>query len=465
MFINNEFVDAKSGKTFTTINPSTGKPLAEVAEGDQQDIEVAYQAAAKAFARGSVWRNLDASARGLLLLRLAELIERDASIISNIESLDTGKPIAIAHFDITVAISIFRYYAGYADKIHGKTIPADYGLYSMTRLEPVGVVGQIIPWNVPVLSLAVKWGPAIAAGCTLILKPAELTPLSALYVAALSKEAGFPDGVINVVNGYGATAGHAIAAHPKIAKVSFTGSVVVGKLIMETAAKTNLKRVSLELGGKSPLVIFGDADVEEAAKIAHDTIFANSGQLCIAPSRTFVHEDIYDEFVRRSVELAKQRKVGNPIDANVEQGPQIDERMMNKVLGYIESGKLEGAKLETGGKRIGNSGFFIEPTVFSNVTDDLKIAREEVSLVFGKVTLIVSHFIVVLDFRSSSIVVQVQDSGRSARTGKSYQLWACGWRNYQRFEYSTCFCQGNRGRQCLGEQLWIGYSTNTVRWI
>lgn len=378
LFINNQFVDAKSGKTFATVNPATGKQIALVAEGDQADVEAAYQAAAKAFERGSVWRNLDASARGLLLFRLADLVERDANIIANIETLDNGKTFADSLLDVGYSVSVFRYYAGYADKIHGKTMPSDYGFMSMTRREPVGVVGQIIPWNYPLLMLAWKWAPAIAAGCTSILKPAELTPLSALYMAALSKEAGFPDGVLNVINGYGATAGHAITAHPKISKVAFTGSVPVGKVVMETAAKTNLKRVSLELGGKSPLVVFGDADVNEAADIAHNAIFLNHGQNCVAGSRTFVHEDIYEKFVRRATELASQRKVGNPFADGVLQGPQIDERMLTKVLGYIESAKKEGAKLETGGKRIGSTGFFVEPTVFSNVTDDMKIAREEV---------------------------------------------------------------------------------------
>lgn len=378
MFINNEFVDAKSGKTITVINPATGKPIVEVSLGDHEDIEIAYQAAAKAFERGSVWRNLDASARGVLLNRLADLVERDANIIANIESLDAGKPINGAHSDIKNSVAALRYYAGYADKIHGKTIPADYGLFSMTRLEPVGVVGQIIPWNYPLLMLAWKWAPAIAAGCPIIMKPSELTPLSALYMAALSKEAGFPAGVINIVNGYGATVGHALSAHPKISKVAFTGSVAVGKLIMETAAKTNLKRVALELGGKSPLVVFGDADVKLAASVAHACVFINSGQNCIAATRTFVHEDIYEKFVSEAAHLAKERKVGNPFDITVQQGPQIDERMMNKVLGYIETAKKEGAKLEAGGKRIGNDGFFLEPTVFSNVTDDMTIAQEEV---------------------------------------------------------------------------------------
>lgn len=386
MFINNEFVDAKSGKTFATINPATGKPITHVAEGDAADVEAAYVAAERAFQRGSAWRNMDASARGLLLFRLADALERDSAIVANIEALDNGKTYADAMLDVGYSVSVFRYYAGYADKIHGKTMPSDYGFFSMTRREPVGVVGQIIPWNYPLLMLAWKWAPAIAAGCTSILKPAELTPLSALYMAALAKEVGFPAGVLNVVNGYGATAGQAITAHPKIAKVAFTGSVPVGKIVMETAAKTNLKRVSLELGGKSPLVVFGDADVNEAAEIAHNAIFLNHGQNCVAGSRTFVHEDIYAQFVKRAGELASQRKVGNPFDETVLQGPQIDERMLNKVLGYIESAKQEGAQLVTGGKRIGTTGYFIEPTVFANVTDNMKIAREEViiqAIVFG----------------------------------------------------------------------------------
>lgn len=422
MFINNEFVDAKSGRTFATINPATGKKIVDVAEGDEQDVEAAYQAAAKAFERGSVWRNLDASARGLLLFRFADLVERDAVIISNIEALDNGKTYADALLDVGYAVDVFRYYGGYADKIHGKTIPADFGLFSMTRREPVGVVGQIIPWNYPLLMLAWKWAPALAAGCTSVLKPAELTPLSALYFASLAKEAGIPAGVLNIVNGYGATAGHAIAAHPKILKVAFTGSVPVGKLVMETAAKTNLKRVSLELGGKSPLVIFGDADVNSAADLAHAAIFTNHGQNCVAGSRTFVHEDIYDEFVRRATQLAKERKVGSPFDSTVQQGPQIDERMLNKVLGYIESAVKEGAKLETGGKRIGTTGFFVEPTVFSNVTDDMTIAREEVCVIcllfYGEpiCSYICLFAVVIADIRSRPIDFQVQDPRRGFGT-------------------------------------------------
>jgi len=381
LFINGEFVNAASGKTFPTINPATGKKLADIAEGDKADVDLAVAAAKEAFARGSVWRDLDASARGTLLNRLADYLQRDATIIANLETLDNGKPFEDAVFDVTCSVDTLRYYAGWADKVGGKTIPSDGNFLTMTRKEPIGVVGQIIPWNYPLLMLAWKWGPALATGNTLVLKPAEQTPLSALYVAALTIEAGFPPGVVNIIPGYGPTAGAAIATHPDIRKVAFTGSVEVGKIV-SAAASATLKRVSLELGGKSPLVIFDDADLDEAVEIAHGAIFSNHGQNCCAGSRTFVQEKIYDDFVRKATEKAKQRKVGNPFEQGVQQGPQVDDEMFTKVLGYIEAGKKEGATLQTGGKRVGSVGYFIEPTVFSNVTDNMKIAREEI---FGPV--------------------------------------------------------------------------------
>jgi len=381
LFIDNNFVESKSGKTFPTINPANKKVLAEIAEGDKADVDAAVDAAERAFKRGSVWRNLDASGRGRLIHKLADLLERDMLIVANLEALDNGKTFESACGDVQHSVGCLRYYAGYADKICGKTIPADYGFFAMTRREPIGVVGQIIPWNFPLMMLVWKWGPALAAGGTIVLKPAEQTPLTALYMAALSKEAGFPDGVINVVPGYGPTAGHAISSHLKIRKVAFTGSVEVGQIIMETAAKSNLKKVSLELGGKSPLVVMDDVDVQQAAKIAHEAIFQNHGQSCIAASRTFVQEKIYDQFVKAATELAKNRTVGSQYE-DVLQGPQVDHEMYTKVLNYIDAGKKEGAKVEVGGSCIGNTGFFIQPTVFSNVTDDMKIAREEI---FGPV--------------------------------------------------------------------------------
>uniref|UniRef100_U5EW50 Putative aldehyde dehydrogenase n=1 Tax=Corethrella appendiculata TaxID=1370023 RepID=U5EW50_9DIPT len=382
LFINNQFVDAKSGKKFATINPATGTKLTDVAEGDKADVDLAVKAAQQAFARGSVWRNMDASARGKLLYKFADLIERDINILANLESLDNGKSFSDSVFDINCAIDTFRYYAGWCDKYHGNTIPADGPFFSLTRKEPIGIVGQIIPWNYPILMAAWKWGPVIATGCVSVLKPAEQTPLTALYLAALTKECGFPDGVINVITGYGPTAGQAITAHPDIRKVAFTGSVEVGKLIMEGAAKSNLKKVSLELGGKSPLVICDDVNLDEAVEIAFNAIFANHGQNCCAGSRTFVHEKIYDAFVVKAAKLASERKLGCPFDAATQQGPQVDEESFNKILSYIESAKKEGAKLEFGGKRFGTVGYFIEPTVFSNVTDNMKIAKEEI---FGPV--------------------------------------------------------------------------------
>nr|XP_003700432.2 PREDICTED: retinal dehydrogenase 1 isoform X1 [Megachile rotundata] len=382
LFINNEFVDAVSGKKFPTINPATGTVITQISEGDKADVDKAVAAAKQAFSRKSKWRNMDASARGNLMNKFADLVARDLEYIAALETLDNGKSYENAVFDIESSISTFRYYAGWCDKIFGDTIPADGNLLSFTRKEPIGVVGQIIPWNYPFAMLAWKWAPALAAGCTIVLKPAEQTPLSALYAAALAKEAGFPPGVVNVIPGYGPTAGAAVAEHPDIRKVAFTGSTEVGRLIMQAAGKSNLKRISLELGGKSPLVVFDDVDVKEAAEIAHNAIFANHGQNCCAGSRTFVHAKIYDQFVNYAKQLALKIKVGDPFDPQTQQGPQVNQEMFDKVLGLIKSGKEEGAVLEAGGEREGSVGYFVKPTVFSNVTDNMRIAKEEI---FGPV--------------------------------------------------------------------------------
>ncbi|XP_049941122.1 aldehyde dehydrogenase, mitochondrial [Schistocerca serialis cubense] len=386
LFINNQFVDAVSGKKFATINPATGTKIIDVAEGDKADVDQAVAAAKAAFKRGSEWRNMDASARGKLMNKLADLIQRDIEYLASVETLDNGKPYGDSLFDINMAIDTLRYFAGWADKIHGNTIPSDGNFFTYTRKEPVGVVGQIIPWNYPILMLVWKWGPALAAGCTIVLKPAEQTPLTALYVAALTKEAGFPNGVINVITGFGPTAGAALSMHPDINKIAFTGSTEVGHLIMEASAKSNLKRVSLELGGKSPLVVLSDADVDEAVEIAHTAIFANHGQNCCAGSRTFVQDDVYSEFVKKATAKAVARKVGDPFSDGTEQGPQIDQDMFEKVLGLIKSGKEQGARLECGGDAVGGKGYFIKPTVFSNVNDNMRIAKEEI---FGPVQCII----------------------------------------------------------------------------
>lgn len=381
LFINNEFVDSANGKTFPTINPATEKKIVDVAEAGKEDVDKAVAAARAAFNRKSEWRTMDASRRGEMMIKLASLMETNKNYLANLESLDNGKPFNDSIFDMDCSIKTIQYYAGWCDKIHGNTIPADGNVMSITRKEPVGVVSAIIPWNYPILMATWKMGPALATGCTMILKPAEQTPLSALFLAQLVKEAGFPPGVFNVVNGHGTT-GAFLSSHMDVNKVAFTGSTEVGRLIMEAAARSNLKRVSLELGGKSPLVVFDDADVDEAVTIAHNGIFANHGQNCCAASRTFVHEKVYDEFVKKAAAKASARKVGDPFTAGTDQGPQVDKEMFEKVTGLIESGKKEGAKVVAGGDRVGKVGYFVQPTVFADVQDNMRIAREEI---FGPV--------------------------------------------------------------------------------
>ncbi len=383
LLINGKWVDSVSGKTFATVNPTTGDDITQVAESDAADVDKAVSAARAAFEKGPWRRKITASGRGVLMNKLADLIEKYADELAQLEALDNGKPAHIARAaDLTLTIACYRYYAGWADKIEGKTIPVNGPYFSYTKHEPVGVVGQIIPWNFPLLMQAWKLGPALAAGCTVVMKPAEQTPLTALRVGELIMEAGFPDGVVNILPGYGPTAGAAIARHMDVDKVAFTGSTEVGHLIMKAAAETNLKRVTLELGGKSPNIVFADADMEQAVEGSHQALFFNQGQCCCAGSRLFVEEKAYDEFVDKSVARAKSRTVGNPFDKKTEQGPQVDQDQFNKVMGYIESGKDEKATLATGGGRVGDKGFFIEPTVFTDVKDDMKIAREEI---FGPV--------------------------------------------------------------------------------
>ncbi|XP_022178622.1 aldehyde dehydrogenase, mitochondrial [Myzus persicae] len=383
LFINNEFVKSSSGKTFDTLNPATGEPIAQVQEGDAVDINNAVAAAQEAFKLGSPWRTMDASKRGMLLNKLADLIQRDAVYLATLEALDNGKPYSVAlSDDIPGTAGVLRYYAGWADKNHGKVTPIDGNYFAYTRHEAVGVCGQIIPWNFPLLMLSWKIGPALAMGNVVVLKPAEQTPLTALYIASLVKEAGFPPGVVNIVPGYGPTAGKAIVDHLGVDKVAFTGSTEVGQIIAEGAAKSNLKRVTLELGGKSPNVVFSDSDINQAVEGAHFGLFYNMGQCCCAGSRTYVQDTIYDEFVEKSAKRAEKRIVGDQFDPKTHQGPQVDEEQLKKILSMIDSGKKQGATLVTGGSRVGDKGYFVQPTVFSDVKDDMKIAKEEI---FGPV--------------------------------------------------------------------------------
>jgi aldehyde dehydrogenase (NAD+) len=383
LLINNRWVPSESGKTFATVNPSTGEEICQVAEADAADVDKAVQAARRAFDQGP-WKKMRASERGRLLHRLADLIEQ----LARLETLDNGKPLSIAKaVDVTKTIACYRYFAGWADKVQGKTIPIDGDFFCYTRHEPIGVIGQIIPWNYPLLMQAWKLAPALATGNTIVMKPAEQTPLSALRLGELILEAGFPEGVVNLLPGFGPTAGAAIARHMDVDKVAFTGSTEVGRLIMEAAAKSNLKRISLELGGKSPNIIFADSDIDDAVEGAHLGLFVNQGQSCCAGSRVFVEQTIYDEFVEKSIARARKRRVGDPLDPLTDQGPQVSESQFDRIMGYIESGKREGATLACGGERVGDRGYFIQPTVFSDVQDEMKIAREEI---FGPVMSIIA---------------------------------------------------------------------------
>ncbi len=381
MFINGKWVNPVSGKKFPVYNPATGEVMVQVAEGDREDINLAVKAARNAFESGA-WPKMSASERGRLMWKLADLVEQHTEEFAQIESLDNGKPLAVARVaDVPLAVDLFRYMAGWATKIEGNTIPFSNKFFAYTRREPVGVVGQIIPWNFPLLMAAWKLGPALATGCTVILKPAEQTPLSALLLAELIAEAGFPDGVVNVVTGYGETAGAALASHPDVDKVAFTGSTEVGKLIVQ-AATGNLKKVSLELGGKSPNIVFDDADMSATIPGAANAIFFNHGQCCCAGSRLYVEQAIFDQVVEGVAERAKKIKVGPGFDPETDMGPLVSTEQLNRVCSYLESGLSEGAEAVVGGKKRPGAGYFVEPTVMVKTKPDMKVVREEI---FGPV--------------------------------------------------------------------------------
>ncbi len=386
ILINGKWVEAASGKTFPTYNPATGDVLARIAEGDKEDIYRAVAAAREAFDNGP-WRKITPSERGRMMWRLADLIDKHLEEFAQLESLDNGKPLKVARVaDVPLTSDMFRYMAGWATKIEGNTIPISAGggtsqFLAYTLREPVGVVGQIIPWNFPLLMAAWKLGPALATGCTVVLKPAEQTPLSALLLGQLIQEAGIPDGVVNIVPGYGETAGAALAAHPDVDKVAFTGSTEVGKLILQVAAG-NLKKVSLELGGKSPNIVLDDADLDTAIDGAASAIFFNHGQCCCAGSRLFVEGKIFDKVVEGVAKYASDIRIGPGMDPSSDMGPLVSEEQMNRVCGYLDSGISEGAKAVTGGSREGNKGYFVKPTVLVNTTENMKVVREEI---FGPV--------------------------------------------------------------------------------
>jgi betaine-aldehyde dehydrogenase len=385
LFIDGQWVDAESGKTFATPNPSTGETLAEVAEADKADVDKAVAAARRAFE--GKWGRMSARDRGRLLYKLSQLIESKSQELAALETADNGKPIKESmYIDLPGVVENFEYFAGWATKIEGETIPVPGQMFNYTLREPLGVCGQIIPWNFPLLMAAWKLAPALAAGNTIVLKPAEQTPVTALELGKLFQEAGFPDGVVNIVPGYGETAGAALASHPGIDKIAFTGSTEVGKVIARTAA-ANLTKVSLELGGKAPNIVFADADIEQAVSGAMMGIFFNQGQVCCAGSRLFLDERVKDEFLERFKERAERVKVGDPMDKTTQMGPQVSAEQLARIKGYVDIARGEGATVFTGGgtpELEGNfkNGYFFQPTVFSEVQNTMRVAQEEI---FGPV--------------------------------------------------------------------------------
>jgi len=382
LLINGKWVDAASGKTFPTINPSTGEVITRVAEADAADVDKAVAAARAAFDKGPWRRKMTASHRGVLMNKLADLVEKHAEELAQLEALDNGKPYHVAlAADLPLTIACYRYYAGWADKIQGKTIPVQGRYFTYTKHEPVGVVGQIIPWNFPLLMASWKLGPALACGNTVILKPAEQTPVTALRLGELILEAGLPEGVVNIITGFGPGAGSSISEHPDIDKVAFTGSAEVGKIILKASAG-NLKRVSLELGGKSPNIIFPDADMEQAVPNSMMGVFFNSGQVCCAGTRIFVQKDVYDKFNDSLAKFSAGMTVGDGLEPSTMMGPLVSKEQFDKVKGYLELGKQEGARVTVGGEAMGGKGYFVKPTVFADVNNKMRIAREEI---FGPV--------------------------------------------------------------------------------
>ncbi len=386
LFINGRQEDAASGKTIDVMNPATGELLSTVPDGDVEDVDRAVAAARASFEKKS-WRGMNPSVREKILWDISELLVKNRDQLAMLESLENGKTVReAAGADVGPAVDAFRYYAGWVRKIYGETIPVDGPYLNYTLREPVGVVGAIVPWNYP-LQLAVwKVAPALACGCSIVLKPSEMTPLTALRLAEICMEAGVPEGVLNVVTGYGGTAGEALGRHMDVDKISFTGSTRVGRALLKASAESNLKRVSLELGGKSPNIVFPDADMEAATKSAFWGIFSNKGEICSAGSRLLLHADIHDKFLEGLVSRAKRIKVGDPLDKGTTMGSQVSGVQMERILGYIKSGVDEGAKLQCGGERdtTGDNakGFFVKPTIFSEVKPNMKIAQEEI---FGPV--------------------------------------------------------------------------------
>jgi acyl-CoA reductase-like NAD-dependent aldehyde dehydrogenase len=470
LYIDGQWVDARSGATFKTINPATEEPLTEVAEGGAPDIDLAVKAARRAFDAGP-WAKMSPSDRGRILWKIGDLLEANAQEIGRVETLDQGKTITEStRVDVPLAADCFRYFAGWATKIEGETIPVRAPSLNYTLREPLGVVGAITPWNFPILMAAWKIAPALAAGNCVVLKPAKETPLTALLVAETAQEAGLPPGVLNVVPGRGTVAGQALVDHPMVSKIAFTGSTEVGRDIMRRGTDT-LKRLTLELGGKSPHIVFADADLDMAVRGASTGIFYNKGEVCTAGSRLFLEDGVHDAFVDRLQSQVGKLAQGDPLDPKTRLGPQVSEAQMRQVLGYVDTGKKEGARLVCGGERPAGKGFFVRPTIFTGVRNEMTLAREEI---FGPV-------LAVLRFKDLDEVLQAandtvyglaagvwtRDIKKAHRTARMLQAGTVWINSYGLYDSAMPFGgvkQSGFGRE-LGREGLLEYTRTKSVWV